>query len=61
MARRESRSPRAPWAEPLGFVDIAWILGFIVSGAVYLLLARMFPTTEPAEALEPVTTAVERH
>ena len=46
-----------PLAEPLGFVDIAWILGFIVSGAVYLLLTRMFPTAEPVEAREPVTAA----
>lgn len=61
MARRESRSPRAPWAEPLGFVDIAWILGFIVSGTVYLLLARMFGTTEPVDSREPISAAVERN
>lgn len=50
-----------PLAEPLGFVDIAWILGFIVSGAVYLLLTRMFPTAEPVGAREPVPAAAERH
>lgn len=30
-----------PLAEPLGFVDIAWVLGFVVSAAVYLLLNRL--------------------
>lgn len=48
-------------AEPLGFVDIAWILGFIVSGAVYLLLTRMFGTTEPVDSREPISAAVERN
>jgi len=46
-----------PLAEPLGFVDIAWILGFIVSGVVYLLLTRMFPTAAPIAEREPVASA----
>ncbi|MFT4164010.1 MAG: cytosine permease [Microlunatus sp.] len=35
--------PLAAW---LGMVDIAWILGFIVSGVVYLALTRKFGTPE---------------
>lgn len=35
-----------PLAEPLGFVDIAWIVGFVVSGLVYLLLTRVFRKSE---------------
>ena len=29
-----------PFAEPLGFVDVAWIVGFFVPGVVYVLLKR---------------------
>jgi NCS1 nucleoside transporter family len=29
-----------PLAEPLHFVDVAWLAGFVVTGAVYLLLVR---------------------
>lgn len=43
-----------PLAEPLGFVDIAWILGFIVSGAVYLVLTRTFGKKDVAPAPETV-------
>ncbi|MCZ2849823.1 purine-cytosine permease family protein [Modestobacter sp. VKM Ac-2978] len=33
-----------PLAEPLGFIDVAWIVGFVVSGAVYLVLTRTLGT-----------------
>jgi NCS1 nucleoside transporter family len=37
-----------PLAEPVGYIDIAWILGFVVSGVVYLLLTRRFGTEQPS-------------
>jgi len=40
-----------PLAEPLAYVDVAWILGFIVSGAVYLLLTRLFGTKDDVAEL----------
>lgn len=48
-----------PLAEPLGFIDIAWIVGFVVSGALYLVLSRSKAAREArAEAARPgVTTA----
>lgn len=47
-----------PLAEPLGLVDIAWILGFIVSGAVYLLLTRLVAARHRAGEESPAV-AVE--
>ncbi len=43
-----------PLAAPLGYVDIAWILGFIVSGAVYLVLTRTMGKKENLD--DPVLT-----
>lgn len=48
-----------PFAEPLGFVDIAWILGFIVSGVVYLLLTRAFGKKDAAAGRREPAIAVE--
>lgn len=42
-----------PLAEPLGYIDVAWILGFIVSGLVYLILTRVFGKSEVAPSVEP--------
>lgn len=47
-----------PLAEPLGHVDIAWILGFIVSGAAYLFLRRR--TAKPEESLAGPARATDR-
>lgn len=38
-----------PIGAALSGVDVAWILGFVISGAVYLVLTRKFPRAVPAE------------
>lgn len=42
-----------PLAEPLGYVDVAWIVGFLVSAGAYLLLVR---SRRPATMPEPVSS-----
>ncbi|WP_404430823.1 cytosine permease [Microbacterium lacus] len=46
-----------PLAEPLGFIDVAWILGFVVSGLVYLILTRLFGKPEVAVVAQSAVTA----
>jgi len=43
-----------PLAEPLAYIDVAWILGFIVSGVVYLLLTRLFGKKDDVVELETI-------
>ncbi|MFD0996349.1 purine-cytosine permease-like protein [Pseudoclavibacter chungangensis] len=43
------------FAESLGMVDIAWVVGFVVSAGLYLLLTRLFPGARRAD--ETTTTA----
>lgn len=37
-----------PMAEPLQFIDIAWLVGFVVTAIVYLALVRVTAKREPA-------------
>lgn len=46
-----------PLAEPLGFIDVAWIVGFVVSGILYLVLTRMFRMQEPPGDRESTAVA----
>ncbi|MGO1538749.1 MAG: purine-cytosine permease family protein [Leucobacter sp.] len=45
-----------PFAEPLQNIDIAWLVGFVVTGIVYLILVRTVrkPATTIAEATESI-------
>lgn len=50
-----------PAAVALGYVDVAWLVGFVVSGAVYLVIAKNWPglvrLTQAAVAVEANQTA----
>ena len=51
-----------PLAEPLGFVDVAWIVGFVVSAGAYLLLVRASARRQhdiPGEARVPAYAPVD--
>jgi NCS1 family nucleobase:cation symporter-1 len=40
-----------PAARALGGVDVGWLVGLVVSAAVYLLLARNFEPAQEARAI----------
>jgi NCS1 family nucleobase:cation symporter-1 len=43
-------------AEALGYTDVAWLVGFVVAGAAYLLVAQRDEHTRPGrQAVEPVS------
>ena len=48
-----------PLAEPLGFVDIAWMVGFVVSAAVYVLGARRAAAGRPEASVATTTVREE--